>query len=59
MALRLPRRVIGNLGSSNPVGTERLSEYEGRDNAYYLTPDIGVCTLTGAPVNHGGLGTNF
>ena len=48
--MRLSRSVVGKIGSSKPVGTERLSEYEGKVNSYYLTPDIDVCTLTDAPV---------
>ena len=52
--MRLGRRVVGKIGNSKSVGTERLSEYEGRDNAYYLTPDIGVCTSTDTPVKNRG-----
>ena len=58
--MRLGRRVGGKIGTPNPVGTERLSEYEGRVNSYYLTPDIDVCTSTDAPVKNGGfLGDKF
>ena len=37
----------------NIVGSERLSEYEGRVNTTYPTPDIDVCILTDAPVKMG------
>ena len=57
--MRLSRSVVGKIGSSKPVGTERLSEYEGKVNSYYLTPDIDIRTLTDTLVKKGFLGDKF